>query len=192
VFTGSSRLGSALTGVLAIGVGGALVPTISRAESATIQVDIAAMEPGLALNAFSFLRTGNGSAGEWRVLVDPTAAAQKAIVQTSKDTTDYRFPLATRDDYYVVRANALEDNIRFYRVVNCRREQIEGVDTNVVGNAWHTLGLRAEGERFSVSFGGITLLTTEDKTFANSGKVALWTKADSMTHFDTISITPLD
>jgi len=62
----------------------------------------------------------------------------------------------------------------------------------VAPSQWHTLGLRAEGNRFTVSFDGKPLYTAEDKTFANAGKVALWTKADSVTHFDAISITPLD
>ncbi len=56
----------------------------------------------------------------------------------------------------------------------------------------HTLGLRAEGEHFTVSFDGKTLFTAHDKTFTDFGKVGLWTKADSVTHFDAISITPLD
>jgi hypothetical protein len=99
--------------------------------------------------------------------------------------------LLTPDDYYVVRANALEDNVRFYRVVKGRREQLKGFDIKVAGNQWHTLGLRAEGSRFTVSFDGKQLYTAEDKTFDGPGKVALWTKADSVTHFDTISITPL-
>jgi hypothetical protein len=99
--------------------------------------------------------------------------------------------LTTPDDYYVVRANALEDNVRFYRVVNGRREQIAGVDTKVAGNQWHALALRAEGDRFTISFDGKALFTAHDGTFASEGKVALWTKADSVTHFDTITITPL-
>jgi hypothetical protein len=100
--------------------------------------------------------------------------------------------LTSYDDYYVVRANALEDNVRFYRVVKGRREQIDGVDTKVSGNQWHTLGLRAEGDAFTVSFDGKTVFTAHDKTFAEAGKVALWTKSDSVTHFDTITIMPLD
>ena len=100
--------------------------------------------------------------------------------------------LTDRDDYYVVRANALEDNVRFYRVIAGRRQQIKGADVKVDGNRWHTLGLRAEGERFTVSFDGQKLFTAEDKTFAGPGQVALWTKADSVTHFDAITITPLD
>jgi hypothetical protein len=100
--------------------------------------------------------------------------------------------LLSPDDYYVVRANALEDNIRFYRVVNGRRQQIKGADLQVVSNQWHTLGLRAHGDRFTVSFDGKALFTAEDKTFADPGNVALWTKSDSVTHFDTIEITPFD
>ena len=50
--------------------------------------------------------------------------------------------VADADNYYVVRANALEDNVRFYRVVKGRREQIDGANTKVAGNVWHTLGLK--------------------------------------------------
>jgi hypothetical protein len=53
-------------------------------------------------------------------------------------------------------------------------------------------GLRADGDRFTVSFDGKALFTAEDKTFADPGNVALWTKSDSVTHFDTIEITPFD
>jgi len=100
--------------------------------------------------------------------------------------------LETPDDYYVVRANALEDNVRFYRVVNGKREQLAGVDVKVAPTVWHSLALKAEGDHFSISYDGKTLFTAEDNTFAGPGKVALWTKADSVTHFDTIAITPLD
>jgi hypothetical protein len=96
------------------------------------------------------------------------------------------------DDYYVVRANALENNVRFYRVSQGRREQIEGIDIPVVGGQWHTLGLRAEADRFTVSFDGRVLFTAVADSYADKGRVALWTKADSVTHFDTIAITPLD
>jgi glycosyl hydrolase family 59 (putative galactocerebrosidase) len=196
------------------------------AQSETTLIDISRMQPGTAPPGFEFTLTGGGPVSAWKVVADPTAAAQKAIAQTSQDRTDYRFPLAVylpitakdvdvtvrfkpvegkvnqaggitvrladRDNYYVVRANALEDNVRFYRVVNGRRLQIQGANLKVASNQWHTLGLRAEGDRFTVSFDGKPLFTAEDKTFANAGKVALWTKTDSVTHFDAISITPLD
>jgi hypothetical protein len=95
------------------------------------------------------------------------------------------------DNYYVVRANALEDNVRFYRVVKGRREQIDGVNTKVASNEWHTLGLKVDGERFIIEFDGKTLFTTSDKTFGGTGKIALWTKSDSVTRFDQIAIDVL-
>jgi hypothetical protein len=99
--------------------------------------------------------------------------------------------LEDADNYYVARANALEDNVRFYRVVNGRREQLGGANLRVTANEWHTLGLRAEGERFTVSYDGKTLFSVTDKTFAEAGAVALWTKADSVTRFDQVRITTL-
>jgi hypothetical protein len=99
--------------------------------------------------------------------------------------------LQTPDDYYVVRANALEDNVRFYRMVKGKREQLASANVKVSTNSWHTLALRAEDDRFTVSYDGKELFAARDATFADAGKVALWTKADSVTYFDTIAITPL-
>ena len=99
--------------------------------------------------------------------------------------------LTTPSDYYVVRANALENNVRFYRVVKGNREQLAGFNTKVMSNDWHTLGLRAEGERFTVSFDGKQLFTATDDTYKDPGKVALWTKADSITRFDRLDVRQL-
>jgi hypothetical protein len=99
--------------------------------------------------------------------------------------------LRDADNYYVVRANALEDNVRFYRMVKGRREQLEGSNTRVTANEWHQLGVRAEGARFTITFDGKPLFTAVDRTFAGAGKVALWTKADSVTRFDRIEIRTL-
>ena len=96
--------------------------------------------------------------------------------------------LSDPDNYYVVRANALEDNVRFYRVVKGQRSQIEGANTKVTANEWHQLGLRAQGPRFTITFDGKQLFTATDRTIASAGKVALWTKADSVTRFDGIEI----
>jgi hypothetical protein len=95
------------------------------------------------------------------------------------------------DNYYVVRANALEDNVRFYRMVKGRREQIEAANTRVTANEWHQLGLRAEGQKFTITFDGKQLFTATDRTIAGAGKVALWTKADSVTRFDGVEIRVL-
>jgi hypothetical protein len=95
------------------------------------------------------------------------------------------------DNYYIARANALEDNVRLYHVVKGRRSQLKSVNLKVAPNVWHTLALTAEGDRFTVSFNGKALYTVTDKTLAQAGKVALWTKSDSVTRFDRFEIKEL-
>lgn len=95
------------------------------------------------------------------------------------------------ENYYVARANAMEDNVRFYRVVKGRRQEIKGANLRVTANEWHTLGLKADGNNFTVLFDGKPLFTTTDRTFAEAGKFALWTKADSVTRFEQIELKAL-
>jgi hypothetical protein len=99
--------------------------------------------------------------------------------------------LADPDNYYVLRANALEDNVNFYHVVQGSRRQIHGTSTKVTSDQWHRLSLRAAGDQFAIGFDGRALFTVTDRTFANAGKVALWTKADSVTRFDDLTIRQL-
>jgi hypothetical protein len=99
--------------------------------------------------------------------------------------------LKDQNNYYVTRANALEDNVRLYRVVNGRRQQLASANAKVTPGEWHTLTLRAERDRFTVSFDGKQLLDHRDSTFTSPGKVALWTKADSVTRFESLAVKPL-
>jgi hypothetical protein len=115
----------------------------------------------------------------------------KAVAGKIDQAAGVAVRLQDADNYYVARANALEDNVRFYRVVDGRREQLGGSNLKVTPDQWHTLGLRAEGERFTVSYDGNTLFSLTDKTFAEAGGVALWTKADSVTRFDQMTVTIL-
>ena len=75
--------------------------------------------------------------------------------------------LIDADNYYVLRANALEDNVNFYHVVRGSRRQIRGVDTKVASDQWHTLNLKAAGDQFTIGFNDKTLFTVADRTFAN-------------------------
>lgn len=95
------------------------------------------------------------------------------------------------NDYYLVRANALEDNVRFYRIVKGRREQLMTANVKVAGAAWHTLSLKADNDRFTVTFNGKALYSASDRTFSAAGRIALWTKSDSVTRFDQINIQVL-
>ena len=95
------------------------------------------------------------------------------------------------NNYYVVRANALEDNVVLYKTVNGIRSSLDlvgkkggyGVKTAVPANQWHTLRVEFAGPHFNVVFNGKLLFAVEDATFAEAGMVGLWTKADSVTLF---------
>jgi hypothetical protein len=67
----------------------------------------------------------------------------KPVAGTVDEAGGVALRLLTPDDCYVARANALEDNVRFYRVVKGRREQLAGANTKVPANQWHTLALKA-------------------------------------------------
>jgi hypothetical protein len=95
-------------------------------------------------------------------------------------------------DYYLARANALENNVRFYRVVAGKRQMIAGVDANVSSRAWHTLGIAARDDRFIILFDGRELFGATDATVRGPGRVGMWTKADSITWFESINIKSLD
>jgi hypothetical protein len=99
----------------------------------------------------------------------------------------YRGPGA----YYVARANALEDNVNLYRVVDGRRRQIQGASGKVAKNAWHSLAIEARADRLQVFWDGKAVIDARDDTFRDAGKVGVWTKADSVTYFDALTVTPL-
>jgi hypothetical protein len=76
-------------------------------------------------------------------------------------------------------------------VVKGRRQQLASASVKVASGQWHTLGLKAENDRFTVSFNGKTAHSTTDRTLSGAGRVALWTKSDSVTRFDQINIQVL-
>jgi hypothetical protein len=95
------------------------------------------------------------------------------------------------DNYYITRANALENNVRLYHVVKGRRVQFAGWDGKVASGAWHELRVEAKGDRFQVTFDGRKVMDARDATFADPGKVGVWTKADSIIYFDDLTAEPL-
>src|SRR6266487_892306 len=89
--------------------------------------------------------------------------------------------------YYVVRANALENNFRLYRMVNGRRLQFAGANVKVPSATWHTLRVVAKGDHIACYFNGKALIDAHDKTYT-TGKIGLWTKADSVIAFDDLQV----
>lgn len=88
------------------------------------------------------------------------------------------------DNYYVARANALENNVSLYYTANGRRNTLKYVDAPVPGNAWHTLRVEFSGKRIRVIYDGKPHIETEDAHISGAGAVGVWTKADSVTLFD--------
>ncbi|OOP57824.1 MAG: hypothetical protein AYP45_01240 [Candidatus Brocadia carolinensis] len=90
-------------------------------------------------------------------------------------------------NYYVLRANAKENNVRLYKVVNGSREQIGGKDLKVKSNEWHLLKVIYKGDKMQCFFNNAKVIEATDDTF-DSGSVGLWTKADSYTFFDDLVV----
>lgn len=101
-----------------------------------------------------------------------------------------------KDNYYIVRANALEDNVVLYKMEKGKRTDLPlvgkgktyGVEERVPSGAWGTLRVVAQGNHFDVYHNGKKLFAVEDGTFTEPGKVGVWTKADSYTLFDDFTI----
>ena len=88
------------------------------------------------------------------------------------------------DNYYIARANALEDNMTIYHTVKGKRTEKKRVSVKVASGEWHALRVDFSGSHFIVTFDSKKALEWDDETFKDAGKVGVWTKADSVTLFD--------
>src|SRR4051794_12888093 len=94
------------------------------------------------------------------------------------------------NNYYVARANALEDNVTIYHTINGRRTEKKRTDMKVATGAWHTLRVDFQGAHYTVTLDGKKAIEWDDATLKDAGKVGVWTKADSVTLFDDFSYGP--
>jgi hypothetical protein len=101
-----------------------------------------------------------------------------------------------KDNYYIVRANALENNVVLYKVQNGKRTDLPlksegrtyGKKAAVPSGTWSMLAVNVKGSLFEVVLNGTKLYDVEDATFPEPGKIGLWTKADSVIQFDDLRI----
>jgi len=98
------------------------------------------------------------------------------------------FRLKDANNYYIVRANALEDNYRLYHVVKGSRRQFAGANFKVTSGEWHELKVECVGNKIICYFDGSKKFEATDETFTDAGKIGLWTKADSVTYFDDLRV----
>jgi hypothetical protein len=130
---------------------------------------------------------------EFNVIVAPSSYADVDVTMKFK-------PISGREDasggivfrfndgkYYVVRANAHEDNFRlYYYDLGRRRLASASVKRPALGQ-WHTVRVVAVGDRMQAWLNGTRHLDHRDARF-KTGRVGLWTKADSITAFDDLTI----
>ena len=134
------------------------------------------------------------------VCVASTGAARDARTwthfQTRSGEVDQAAGIVVRyqdpRNYYLARANSLEGNVRFYKIVDGTRKQLGSALTSVTPKVWHKLLVEARGAKFRIEYDGSTLFTVEDETITRGGKSGLWTKADSVTWFDDLTIESFD
>ena len=119
----------------------------------------------------------------------------KAIAGSEDRAAGLVWRVRDANTYYVVRANALEDNIVLYKTVDGNRQELDivgrkggyGVNVPVPPNTWHTLRVEFSGTRFKVVYNGRPLFEVDDATLKDAGMVGVWTKEDSVTLFDDVS-----
>ena len=91
------------------------------------------------------------------------------------------------DNYYVARANALENNVSLYHTANGSRKTIGYKDAPVAPKVWHTLRVDFKGGAIQVALDGKIYINAQDSHIAGVGKAGVWTKSDSVTLFDDFS-----
>src|SRR5207237_1201672 len=91
------------------------------------------------------------------------------------------------DNYYVARANALENNVSLYYTAAGSRKTLKYVDAPVAAKQWHTLRVVFRGKRIQVALDGKAYIEMDDDHIPGGGSVGVWTKADSVTSFDDFS-----
>jgi len=91
-------------------------------------------------------------------------------------------------NYYLCRWNPIEKNLRAYAVVAGKRVQLQSVYVAAEAGTWHSLAVVMRGKVLEISFDGLRRISCADPTFADAGRVGLWTKADARTSFDDLRV----
>ena len=91
------------------------------------------------------------------------------------------------DNYYIARANPLENNFRVYKVVDGNRKMLATVHIPITTHKWHTIRIKNSGDHIQCYYDGQLYLNAHDTTFTH-GKIGLWTKADAVTQFDDLIV----
>jgi hypothetical protein len=194
-----------------------LAATLVAAVSSADTVNFDHLKTGAAPPGWMATQTGSGSAKWSVEKDDSAPSQPNVLKQSGEATFPVCFkndtslkdgfvevkfkPIAGKEDqaggviwrvqdannYYIARANALEDNVTIYHTINGKRVAFKNINTKVTSGVWHTLRVDLEGNKFTVSFDGNKVIEATDESLAKAGKVGVWTKADSVTLFDNFT-----
>jgi len=114
----------------------------------------------------------------------------KPLSGTRARVAGLTFRAQSANDYYVVRANALDNSVRLYRMEKGKRSQIGGKEAPVEADKWHSLRVIASNDRFEVALDGKTLFSVTDRSLIQAGAMGVWSQADSVTHYGSLLVGP--
>ena len=115
----------------------------------------------------------------------------KPISGTRAQVAGLMFRAQSASDYYVVRANALDNSVRLYRMEKGKRSQLASKEVPIEAGKWHSLRVIAANERFEVALDGKTLFDVTDRSLPQSGPLGVWSQADSVTRYGSLLVSPV-
>jgi len=115
----------------------------------------------------------------------------KPISGTRAQVAGLMFRAQSASDYYVVRANALDNSVRLYRMEKGKRSQLASKEAPIEAGKWHSLRVIAANERFEVALDGKTLFDVNDRSLPLSGPLGVWSQADSVTRYGSLLVSPV-
>lgn len=128
---------------------------------------------------------------EQAVLRDLDATLRfKPVSGVRERVAGFMFRAQSANDYYVVRASALDGSVRFYRMEKGKRRGIGGKEVPIESGKWHSLRVIAAGDRFEVMLNGVSLFSATDRTLPQAGPMGVWSQADSVTHYGSLLVNP--
>ena len=101
------------------------------------------------------------------------------------------FRAQSANDYYVVRANSLDNSVRLYRMEKGKRSQLAAKEAPIDAGQWHSLRVIAANDRFEVWLDGKSLFSATDRTLPQPGAMGVWSQADSVTHYGSLLVSPV-
>ena len=115
----------------------------------------------------------------------------KPISGTRAQVAGLMFRAQSANDYYVVRANSLDNSVRLYRMEKGKRSQLASKEAPIEAGKWHSLRVIAANERFEVALDGKTLFDVNDRSLPQSGPLGVWSQADSVTRYGSLLLSPV-